>query len=219
MTRSEPWEDAKIRLLVPQSKDQSREEALAAIAAMLDDVRIAADVEIVDGDDPKTVVRHSAGSAVVFLPMALADEGPTSVYGAPEQLLPELGLTAMVLAAQDIKLDSEPEGGEHAEIAQAVDVAAKAAKTRRKVGQEAEKAADEARETQAKLEVARETGADDEKLADLESAAREADQEAERSKRRAAKAQAKADTAAEEARNLTGEGDGDGGEDPGSDAV
>jgi hypothetical protein len=206
MTRSEPWEDARIRLIAPQTKEGSKEETLATLVAMLDDVRIAADVEIVDAVDSRAVVRCSAGSSVVFLPMALADEGPTCVYGPLEQLLPELGLTSLVLAAQDIVLDTEPEGGEHAEIAQAIDDAKKAAKTVRKVGVEAEKAAEEARETQAKLEAAREQGADVEEIADLESAAREAGQEAERSKRRAAKAQAKADTAAEEARIRTGGG-------------
>ena len=33
----------------------------------LDEVRIAADVEIVEADDPGAVVRHSAGSSVVGL--------------------------------------------------------------------------------------------------------------------------------------------------------
>ena len=85
------------RLLVPQTKDTSRENALAELERMLDEVRIAADVEIVDVKDSRTIVGQSAGSSVVFLPMALSDEGPTTVYGTPEDLLPELGLTALVL--------------------------------------------------------------------------------------------------------------------------
>jgi amino acid transporter len=204
MTRSEPWEDARIRLLVPQTKDTSRENALAELERMLDEVRIAADVEIVDVKDSRTIVGQSAGSSVVFLPMALSDEGPTTVYGTPEDLLPELGLTALVLAAQDITLDAEPEGGEHAEIAQAVDAAKKTAKAVRKTGQEAAKAADAVRETQARLDAARQKGAEEEEIADLEAAAREAELEAERTKRRAAKSRAKAEAAAEEAETVSG---------------
>ena len=204
MTRSEPWEDARIRWLAPPPKERSRAEALAEMERTLDEVRIAADVEIVEADDPRTVVRHSAGSSVVFLPMTLADEGPTSVYGPPEQLLPELGLTSLVLAAQDIALDTEPEGGEHGEIAQAVDEAEKAAKAEQRKAKEAAKAEEDAIDTKEKLDVARGKGADDHQLADLESAVRSAEQEAERSKRRAAKARAKSEAAAEEAETRTG---------------
>jgi hypothetical protein len=136
--------------------------------------------------------------------MTLADNGPTSVYGPPEQLLPELGLTSLVLAAQDIALDTEPEGGEHGEIAQAVDEAEKAAKAEQKKAMEAAKAEEDAIDTKEKLDVARGKGADDEELAELESAVRNAEQEAERSKRRAAKARAKAEAAAEEADTRTG---------------
>jgi amino acid transporter len=204
MTRSEPWEDARIRWLAPPPKKLSRTEALAEMERTLEEVRIAADVEIVDADDPQSVVRHSAGSSVVFLPMTLADNGPTSVYGPPEQLLPELGLTTLVLAAQDIALDTEPEGGEHGEIAQAVDQAEKAAKEAAKAAKQAAKAAEDAIETKEKLDVARGKGADDEELADLESAVHNAVQQAERSKRRAAKTRAKAETAAEEAETKTG---------------
>jgi amino acid transporter len=204
MTRSEPWEDARIRWLAPAPKERGREEALADMERRLEDFRIAADVEIVDVDGPDTVVRHSAGSSVVFLPMALADHGPTSVYGPPEQLLPDLGLTSLVLAAEDIALDTEPEGGEHGEIAHAVDEAEKAAKAVRKKAKEAAKAIEGAKETQEKLEVAREKGAEADELAGLASAARDAEQEVERSKRRAAKALAKAEAAAEEAKTRTG---------------
>jgi hypothetical protein len=205
MTRSEPWEDARIRLLTPLPKEQSREEALAAMETMLREVRIAAEVQIVDSAEAATVTRHSAGSSVVLLPMAVSDEGPTCPYGAPEELLPELGLTALVLAAEDIVLDTEPEAGEQGEIAQAVDEAEKTAKNLRKTGEEAAKASDLVRETRVKLDEARREGAAQEDLAELESAVHEAEEEAKRLSRRSAKARAKAESAAEEARTRAGD--------------
>jgi len=204
MTRTETWEDARIRWLAPLPPDRTREEALAAMEQTLDEVRIVAEVEIVEGSGPEAVVSRSAGSSVVFLPMSVADDGPTTTYGPPEQLLPELGLTALVLATQDIALDAEPEGGEHGEIAQAADQAEKAAKAVRKTAREAEKAIDQERKAKEKLDAARQREADEASIEELEAAAREAEQEAERMRRRAAKALAKAGTAAEEADNPPG---------------
>ena len=204
MTRTEPWEDAHIRLLTTAPKDKRPEEAIEELEQMLDDVRIAAEPVIVGKADSRTVIEQSAGSSVVFLPFAVGDDGPTSVYGSPADLLPQLGLTALVLGAQDIELDADPEGGEHGEIAQAVDAAEKASKIVRKTEEDAARAAAEDQAKREELEAAAEKGAAPEELTDLESAAREAAQEAERSKRRAAKARGKAEIAAEEADTLTG---------------
>jgi len=204
MTRTKPWEDAHIRLLTTVPKDRSESTAIEELERMLDDVRIAAEPVMVDKAEPRTVIEHSSGSSAVFLPFSVADREPTSVYGSPRELLPQLGLAALVLGAQDIELDADPEDGELGEIAHAVDAAEKASKTVRKVEQGAARAATEAQEKREELEAAAEKGATPEELADLESATREAAQEAERSKRRAAKARAKAEIAAEEADSLTG---------------
>jgi hypothetical protein len=204
MTRSETWKDARIRWLAPLPSDRTREEALAAMERTLEEVRIAADAEIVEDDRPRTVVKHSAGSSVVLLPMTVADDRPSSAYGPPEQLLPELGLTALVLACQDIALDAEPEGGEHGEIAHAVDEAEKASKAERKTAREAERAAEEEQKARERLDAARQREADDGSIAELEAAVRVAEEEAERLRRRAAKAQAKAEAAEEEAEQRTG---------------
>jgi amino acid transporter len=204
MTRTEPWHDARIRWLAPLPRKGTREEVLAEMGQKLEEVRIAADVEVVEADDPAAVVRHSADSSVVFLPMTLTDDGPSCVYGPPEELLPGLGLASLVLAAEDIALESEPEGGEHGEIAQAVDEAEKAARAVRKMEKEAVKVAEQADNAREKLEAARGRGADPEETARLEGALREAGEEVERIRRRVAKAMAKAAAASEEAETKTG---------------
>jgi amino acid transporter len=216
MTRTETWQDARIRLLTTVPKDKSESEATGELERMLDDVRIAAEPVIVGKAEPRTVIEQSCGSSAVFLPFSVADQEPTSVYGSPRELLPQLGMAALVLGAQDIELDADPEGGEHGEIAQAVDAAEKTSKTVRKIEEDAARTAAEAQEKREELEAAAEKGATSEELADLESATREADQEAERSKRRAAKARAKAEIAAEEADTLTGKQTAEDSEDPAS---
>jgi hypothetical protein len=204
MTRTAPWQDAHIRLLTTAPKDRSKSEVIEEMERMLDDVRIAAEPVIVGKAEPRTVIEHSCGSSAVFLPFGVTDDNPTCAYGPPKELLPQLGLTALVLGAQDIELDADPEAGQLGEIAQAVDAAEKASKTVARKQEDALRTAAEAEEKQEELEAAVEKGADPKKLAELESATREAAGEAERSKRRAAKALAKAESAAEEADTLTG---------------
>jgi hypothetical protein len=204
MTRTETWEDARIRLFAPASKERPAEERLDELGRMLEEVRIVADLEIVETVDTRTVAEHSLNSSVVFLPMTLSDRGPACVYGELEDLLPTLGISALVLAAQDIELDAQPEEGKHGEIAQAVDEAEKAGKTARKTEEDAAETEAAARETQERLDQARAAGETADVVADLESAAKDAEQLAERSRRRTAKAKAKADMAAEEADALTG---------------
>jgi len=205
MTRTPEWEDAQIRLFSVAPKDGNRREVLDHLERMLDDVRIAAEPLLVDEADARTVIRYSAGSGVVFLPFRLSDEGPTGVFGdGLDELVRELGITALVLAAQDIVLDTEPESGPPGEVAQAVDAVERARKRAQKVEKGAAQAAETVRKSREELEAARSSGATGDELAELESAAQSAEEEAERSRRRTATAKAKADAAAEEAEALTG---------------
>ncbi len=206
MTRTITWEEATVRLLVPVSKEADHEKILEEISTMLDGVRIDAKPEIVVDPDHVAVIEHSANSAVVFLPFRLADAGPASVFGGSlEETLGALGITALVLASQDIQLDSEPEAGEYAERAEAVDLAEKARKHAAKAAAEAAKAVESAQKGLEEIEKGRVSGAAAEELARIEKAARAAQEEAERAKRRAARAKAKAETAEEEAESITGQ--------------
>ena len=206
MTRTKGWKDARIRLLAAAPKEKSRDEAQQELEQMLEDARIPAELLIVDDPGHEAVVRASSASSVVFLPFRLTDEGPTSVHEGPlDDLLRKLGITTLVLARQDIDLDAEPEEGKPAQIAEAVDAAAKTEKTARKIEKEAAKAEKEARETKEKLDAAASTPGETDQVRELTEEAREAEEAAEKSKRRAAKARAKAEDAGRAADTLTGD--------------
>ncbi|MDX1388350.1 MAG: amino acid permease [Acidobacteriota bacterium] len=206
MTRTPAWEVATIRLLVPVSKEADHDKTLEEISTMLGEVRIDAKPEIVVEPDHLAVVERSANSTAVLLPFRLADAGPASVFdGSLEETLRALGITALVLASQDIQLDSEPEAGEYAERAGAVDAAERARKHAAKAEAEAAKAVESAQKGLAEVEKGRASGAAAGELAKIEKAARAAEEEAERAKRRAARAKAKAETAEDEAESITGQ--------------
>jgi hypothetical protein len=184
MTRTDEWREAQIRLFVPSAKDADHATALEETARMLEEARIDAKPEIVAEPDPDTVLRHSSGSSLVLLPFRLAEQRPTSVFGGSlEDLLKGLGVTALVLAAQDISLDSEPEEGAYAEIAEAVDAADKTRKAAREAEADAAKAAEMAREDMRKAEAGKASDMDENDLAVLDNAARQAEQDAERARR------------------------------------
>jgi amino acid transporter len=206
MTRTEGWQQARIRLLSAVQTGEQRDQALAELQQMLEDARISAEPLIVDDPGHAAMVRESAAASVVFVPFRLTDEGPTSIYEEPcDDLIRGLGVTALVLAKQDIDLDAQPEEGRPSEIAQAVDALDKTAKAARRTEKEAAKAETAAREAREKLVQAETTGTDESKLNGLADEARAAEEQAQRAKRRAAKARFKAEDAAKEANTLTGE--------------
>jgi amino acid transporter len=199
MTRKPEWQDARIRLLAVAGKDSSPDQAREELEQMLEDARIAAELEIVPGFDRETFLERSGDASVVFLPFRLGDTGPRCVSDEPlDDVVRGLGICAAVLAAQDITLDAEPEAGKHAEVAEAVDVAAKALKKAEKAAKEAAESAREAAKTSQELAGARDTAETPQEIEKLEEAARQVAQRAEQAKRRAAKARAKAEIAKEE---------------------
>ncbi len=205
MTRSEEWEDARIRVLSVAPEGRSDREALNDLERMLEDVRISAEPHIVEEASKTSIVRHSSGSSVVFLPLRIEDDGPKCAFGdGLEELIEVLGVVVTVLAAQDISLDAEPEAGAHAAIAEAVDGANKALKTADLAEQEAAETEKAAEDLEQKLEQARIGGPAELEFPEIERAVTTAREEAEQARRRAARARAKADDAATEAEGLTG---------------
>jgi amino acid transporter len=209
LTRSEPFSDAKIRLLTAAAPDETYAQATARLAAMLEEARIEAVPEVVAHPSPETVISQSKSSTIVFQEARLkGGELCSSFEGDLEAVVKELGTTALVLASQDLALDSEPEGGRHAEIAEASDAADKA----RKVAEDAEKTAAEATKVagEARNELAAAAG-NPIRMSELEQVAKRAEEDAEKARRRAARARAKADDAASVASRLRGESEaGDG---------
>jgi amino acid transporter len=206
MTRTDDWEDARIRLLATPGKDQTDEERRVELEGMLNDVRIPAEALVTPALDEATVLRSSEGSSVVFVPFRLGDAGPRTVSDEPlDGVVRGLGICAAVLAAQDITLDAEPEAGKVAEAAKMADTAEKADKMAEKAAKEAEAAAGKAAKLRDKVGERRESGATPEEIADLEEEKNTAEAEVEHAKRRAAKLRAKAELAkAEETKAKTG---------------
>ncbi len=206
MTRTETWKDASIRVVSLSDPEVGLEATRGEIEHLLREARIPAEAIVVEGCDEATLLDRSGDASMIFLPLRISDRGASLAVGETpiDGLASKLHAAALVLAAQDISLDPEPEEGEHGEIARAVDEAqdaARAAKAAEKKAAEVEARAKTARE---KLAEAAPDLEPDER-AKLEQAFAEAEREAESTKRRAARSRAKADDAAREAAELTGD--------------
>jgi hypothetical protein len=206
MTRTETWKDASIRVVGLADPEVGPEETRYEIERLLREARIPAEAIVVDVCDETALVGRSGDASMIFLPLRISDGGASLAVGETpiEGLASKLPAAALVLAAQDISLDPEPEEGEHGEIARAVDEAQDAERSAKAAEEKAVEA--EARATKAREElVAAEPGLEPDERAKLEQAVAEAEREAEDTKRRAARGRAKADDAAREAAELTGD--------------
>jgi hypothetical protein len=116
--------------------------------------------------------------------------------GHLQDLLPCLPIAALVLAAEDIDLDAEPEEGRAGEIAAALDALADAEKEAKGAEKEAGEAAEKAEQILGEMAEAASSGADEATMAKLGAASKEAQEKAGKVARRAAKASAKAEDAA-----------------------
>jgi amino acid transporter len=201
MTRHENWDQSRIRLLAVD--DGSREDlSIDSLKEMLEEVRINADPEIVENVDADTFAEYSADSAIAFIPFRIKNNLVIDPFGNPmEKTLFLLPVTAMVLAAEDIELDAEPEEGKAGEMAEAVDALEDAQKKARTAAKEAGKAAETAKQAKEKAAEMRKNpeGVDSESLAEAEREAEEMEKQAVKLTRKAAKAAVKAETAAKEA--------------------
>jgi hypothetical protein len=191
ITRSPKWDNAKIRLLSVDSEDQPG-PTMESLQTMLDDVRIEAEPIIIENPDADTIVQHSAESALVFLPFRIkANQVVDPFGGSLDSLLFLLPVVALVLAAEDIELDAEPEEGKTAEIAATLDAAEDAKKSADKAAKEAAKAAEIAEKAKEKLKDLA-PGMDEEFKAKIEKEAQAAEKQATKADRKAKKAEAKA---------------------------
>jgi len=192
MTRSETWEDAKIRVIGMGSGNKVARN-IQGLEKILDEVRIDAEAEVVATRDKTSIVSTSGDAAMVFLPFRLQKEGLMDVFGIKvREILDGLPVVALVLAAGDIELDAEPEEGKAGEIAVALDAVEKAEEKAQEAEKRAVEANKKADETFEEVREAILSGADDDTAAKLEKEAREAKEEAVKATRRAAKVSAKA---------------------------
>ena len=204
ITRSEPWDAAKIRVLAAGYKADTLEN-LTDLKNNLEEARIKAEPIIVTNADIDKLSEYSADAAVVFLPFRLRGDQITCPIDAPiEEIVSRLQVTALVLAAEDIALDAEPEEGTAGDMAVAMDALADTEKKAVEAEKEAAKTREIAETARAKLmELENNTGDTEEELGTkLKIAADTAEKEADKAFRKADKARAKVEEAAKIVKEL-----------------
>jgi amino acid transporter/tetratricopeptide (TPR) repeat protein len=121
MTRKTVWAKARIRVLSPEFSED-REHHSEELQKLMADVRIDADPVIVPDDTADTVIQMSSSSSFVFLPFRIRENQVLNVQGGSLlKCLPYLPMAALVMAAQDIDLEAEPDTGHQGEFARAQD--------------------------------------------------------------------------------------------------
>ena len=205
-TRNKDWQGAGIRVLAP-GFDHPTEETMALFRQKLENVRIDAEPEMVFNAKPSNVIGYSKGSSLVFLPFQLKSNRPVDPFGQPvEQILADLPPTALVLAAEDIELEAEPEEGKAAEIASAADAWFDAAKRAKEAKRDANEAAAVLAAAKEKLNQYMQTGAADTvALAELKAKIQTAEKQAAKMARRSAKGTVKAAAAAKTVEEMGGQ--------------
>ncbi len=199
MTRSDKWAEATIRILAACSEEDSR-QTIEKIRKRLDDVRIEATPEAVTEPTAATFSERSMDASLVFLPFRLKGNQPLDPFGGfLEALLPRLPSVALVLAAEDIDLDAEPEEGKAGNIAAAVDAMEDTRKKAIKQKEAADKAQLEAEQKSQEVQKAIQSEANSDKIERLKLKAEEAQKTAKQASRKVAKATAKAKDATKDA--------------------
>ncbi|MGD8588361.1 MAG: amino acid permease [Chromatiales bacterium] len=202
MTRTEPWEGARIRLLGMCCVSDAT-NTIESLRKVLNEVRIPAEAVLVERPDVETVAEHSADASLVFLPFRLRGNQPLGPFDEPlDQILAPLPVTALVLAAEDIDLDAEPEEGTAAEAARVLDALIDAERLAELTANDARKAEAEVQAKQEELEAQNTKPADPDLIAKLTKQLHELEAQAEKARRRAARIAAKAQSARQDALTL-----------------
>ena len=190
LTRSEYWRQARLRVLMAVQNDD-RDATQDTLKRELDQARIEADTHIVDDCRDATIAQNSEDASLILLPLNLKGGQIVGSEGAlVDDLLQRLPLVALVVAAQEIDLDAEPEEGVAGLVAEAEDALA-AAQERL---QQLDKNVQEQNlliETNLQKMLAVREHADDETLATVRDEMHELRQQLDKVTRRSAKAEAK----------------------------
>ncbi len=154
ITRDAKWSDAQIRVLAVNYPEDS-EDNLASLTAVLEETRISAEPMVITGANAQKVLLHSGDASLTFMPFGLKDNVPTDMFGTGvEDLVLNLGVTALVQAGQEVELDAEPEEGEAGVLASALDALEKANKRTEKARKEAAQAVANAEAKMSEIEIA-----------------------------------------------------------------
>ncbi len=205
-TRSKDWQGARIRVLAP-GFDHPTEDAMTGFRQRLENYRIEAEPQMVFNAKASNVIGYSQRSSLVFLPFRLKGNRPVDPFDQPaEEILADLPLTALVLAAEDVELEAEPEEGKAADIAAAADDYTNAAKRAKEAKKDAKSAAAALAAAKEDLRRQIKTGAGDTAtIATLKANIKAAEHQAAKMARRSAKATVKAIAAAKAVEALGGQ--------------
>ncbi len=148
MTRNAQWEEARIRLLTATSDPKNRTEAVKEdLRLMLEEIRIDAAPQVITDPDEQSIATNSEDASLVLMPFRMGNGKILGAYNTDIDDLARRGMmVALVLAAEDIDLDAEPEEGKHGEVAAALDALTAVGKKAGQLEKEATKALKKAAE-------------------------------------------------------------------------
>jgi hypothetical protein len=170
------------------------------LKTFLDDVRIDAEPVELETVDAATVEQQSGDASLVLMPFQIKGDRCLGPFGEPvENIINRLPSVAMVLAAEDIDLEAEPEEGKAAEMAAVLDQLADAEKKTQRAEKEVEKASRSLDEKLAQLSVIEKSETEPSKIKKMRNEVFDAEVDVEKAVRKAAKAEAKTRNAAQEA--------------------
>lgn len=195
ITRNELFQDSLIRMVV-RGDERDITPTMEGLEKQLEVARIDAEPMVVEDMDQETIVKTSAHSSMVFMPFVTRDYHISDVSGGSlYRLLPQLPLTVLAKAAQDIDLEAEPDNGLLGDLAAASDALEGAQKAYRLAYKKAEQLKASADRLTLKLS---QLNSDDESRADIISQSDQAIKAFEQGYRKAAKARVKVEAAVRE---------------------
>ncbi|MGD9364509.1 MAG: amino acid permease [Desulfobacteraceae bacterium] len=201
-TRHHDWEKAEIRVLTSGTGERLA-DVKEELNQLLEDVRIDAQACIVSDLSPETVISESSKSSLVFMPFRIRQFRLTDMEGfSLARTLPKLPPTALIMAAEDIDLDAEPEEGSLGALAEAMDKLREAERKMAKSSKTHERAKKAVDRINDEIQAAIANGLSKADLDILKAKLVKADEDAETAFRKAAKDKAKADDAAAEVKKI-----------------
>lgn len=204
ITRHHAWQKADIRVLTTGT-GQRLAQAKESMIKTLEESRIDAQPQIVTAMDAETIKTESNASSLVFFPFKIKNYNLTDRQGySLQRILPNLPTTALVMAAEQIDLDAEPEEGAAGELASAMDRLQEVERRLAKAEKTATRTKQSVHILETKIDTATTDGADLETIQALNDRLNQAEQDAEEAFRKAAKLKAKADDAADTVTQLGG---------------
>ena len=193
MSRSEPWSNARLRVLTECRPGTSEADTEAALAEELDDARIAAEVAVVEHADWSTLRAASIETSLAFITFRITTQGLCDASGTPlPNSLEGLPPMALVLAAGEIDLDAQPDEGAQAEIARELDALEDTSERAHKTRTQADELRAVAQTGAARLAAARAARASTQEVAGAEKEAASSEAAAVAAERKALKAEARA---------------------------